>query len=173
MESQQPDTQKKMGRGMWIIAWLCAMYLLYQFFDSKLEQQWNPNQSVSSTEQGGRIVTVLERNRYGHYVTNGYINGQPVTFMVDTGATSVSVPAHIADMLGLPRGPAGYAQTANGTVQVFSSQIEKLQIGDVELTNVGASINPGMEQNEILLGMSALKRLEFTQRGNELILKTY
>lgn len=173
MVTQQSDPQKKIGKGMWYIAWICFLFVMYQFFSGALDNQHNPNRAVDSRYEDGKVVVVLERNRQGHYVTTGTINGQEVTFMVDTGATDVSVPAHIAEQLGLRRGPSGYASTANGTVKVYSSRIDSLEIGDLSLIDISASINPGMQSDEILLGMSALKRIEFAQRGNQLILKTY
>jgi len=61
--------------------------------------------------------------------------------------------------------------TANGIVEVRDTTIETLQLGSIRLSNIRASINPGMVGEEILLGMSALKDLEFTQRGSKLTLK--
>ena len=52
------------------------------------------------------------------------------------------------------------------------TEINKLSIGQITLYNVDANINPGMQSGHVLLGMSALKQLEFTQRGNTLILRT-
>jgi aspartyl protease family protein len=58
-------------------------------------------------------------------------------------------------------------------VTVFDTQLDQLSIGDITLKNVNASINPSMDMGEILLGMSALKEIEFTQRGDQLTLKQY
>ena len=63
-------------------------------------------------------------------------------------------------------------RTANGSLRVAQTYINELKLGDIRLTNVRANLNPGMQDNEILLGMSALKQLEFTQRGDWLILKS-
>jgi aspartyl protease family protein len=63
--------------------------------------------------------------------------------------------------------------TANGTVKGYESWIEELRVGEIKLNNIDANINPGMTDNFILLGMSALKDLEFTQRDNKLTLKAY
>jgi len=113
----------------------------------------------------------LQRNRFNHYVASGLINNTPVVFLLDTGATDVAVPAGLAERLGLKAGVARNAITANGIVQVYDTRIESLQLGSIQLENVRASINPGMSGNEILLGMSALKDLEFSQSGSTLTLK--
>lgn len=114
----------------------------------------------------------LKQNRAGHYVTSGFINEVPVTFLVDTGATDVSVPAHLQQKLGLQPGRSGLANTANGTVRIAETQINSLRIGDIQLTGIRGNLNPGMQSDQILLGMSVLRQLEFTQRGEWLILRT-
>jgi len=109
----------------------------------------------------------------GHYVANGSINSQPVIFMLDTGATDVSIPEAIARKLNLTPGPTATYQTANGPVKVQITRLDKISLGDISLTNIRATINPGYKSNEILLGMSFLKHLEFSQRGNTLTLRQY
>ena len=114
---------------------------------------------------------VLERNRQGHYVANGEINGIPVTFLLDTGATDVAIPAEIALEANLVSGLAQQASTANGVVTVYSTRINKLTLGNIVLYNIEASITPSMLGGIILLGMSALQQIEFTQRGATLTLR--
>ena len=161
-----------MGKTMYLLAWLCGLALLVFVFQDLLDEQINPNQQPRSEFQNGQAVVYLQRNRAGHYVVDGEINGQQVTFMVDTGATNVSIPAHLQQQLALtPRGQ-GIARTANGTVPIKFTQINNLTIGDIKLRDVPASLNPGMQSDQILLGMSVLRQLEFTQRGDTLILKT-
>jgi len=163
--------QNKMGKGMLIVAWIIGLGLLTLLFDDQLAKQFNPNaEPISSSIQGVQEVR-LKQNRAGHYVSGGVINGQPVVFLLDTGATHVSVPMHLAEQLNLQKGRASWVQTANGRVQVAQTNIQKLSIGDIQLDNVRANLNPGFKANEILLGMSALKQLEFTQKGEWLILR--
>lgn len=114
---------------------------------------------------------VLERNRQGHYVVSGTINHIAVTFLLDTGATDVAIPAAVATAAGLEPGLAGRASTANGLVTVYATRIAELQIGNIILNNIDASITPSMSGNTILLGMSALREIEFTQRGTTLTLR--
>jgi aspartyl protease family protein len=113
---------------------------------------------------------VLERNRYGHYHARGQINGRDVEFLLDTGATEVSVPAVVANRLRLRKGAEMQVNTANGILIVYAARLERVQLGNIVLHNVKAHINPGIKTDEVLLGMSFLKQLEFSQRGNTLTL---
>ncbi|MDR0715874.1 MAG: retroviral-like aspartic protease family protein, partial [Azoarcus sp.] len=121
----------------------------------------------------GQSELVLKRNRAGHYLAPGAINGQPVTFMLDTGATQVALPAKLGASLGLlPAGPTMRISTANGYVEARMTVINELNLGPFVARQVQASLNPGMDHDDtILLGMNVLKRLEFTQSGDTLILR--
>ena len=166
------DTSSKIGRHMLIIAWALGIGLLGLLFSDILEQQYNPNQSVSTQQTAHGLTQVaLQRNRHGHYVASGTINGQPVTFLLDTGATVVSIPAVVAKRLGLQRGAVSYAQTANGTITTYATRLDSIGIGDIRLKRVAAQINPHFDGEEILLGMSFLKRLELIQRGDTLTIR--
>ncbi|GAA0354215.1 TIGR02281 family clan AA aspartic protease [Bowmanella denitrificans] len=159
-----------MARWMWILAWVSGLGLLTLLFDKQLARQFNPNDNPDSLVQGNRVTVELKRNRQGHYVTSGLINGQPVIFLLDTGATQVSVPQHLAAYLDLQPGRRHLVNTANGRIEVASTLLDSLRIGDIELRNISANLNPGMQSDDILLGMSALKQLEFTQSGDTLTL---
>lgn len=160
------------GKWMVLLAWVCGLSLLVFVFSDLLERQVNPNSAPQSQRVGSQTEVRLKQNRQGHYVTSGFINGEEVVFLVDTGATDVAVPAHLANRLNLTAGRQGMASTANGLVRVAESRINTLRIGDIVINNVKANLNPGMQDDHILLGMSVLKQLEFTQRGEWLILRT-
>lgn len=161
-----------MGLGMQVLAWLVFLGLGVFYFSDVLEKQYNPNRSLETRHTAqGLIEVVLQRNRQGHYVTSGGINGLPVTFILDTGATGVAIPADVAQRLGLQRGRAFSTQTANGMSVSYAVKLEQVSVGGIALEDVPASITPGLTTNEVLLGMSFLKHIEFTQRGNQLILR--
>ncbi len=166
------DEQKRMGKFMIIGMWIVLVALLTLIFSDILERQYNPNQQLSAEQTINHEVR-LKRNKYGHYVATGMINSQPVVFMLDTGATDVAVPAGVADKLGLKRGRKVTYQTAKGPATAYSTVIAQISLGDIQLRNVRASINPHMRNEEILLGMSFLKQLEFSQRGDTLTLRQY
>jgi aspartyl protease family protein len=170
---QSDHKQNKFGKSFGIIAWICALFLLTLFFNERLEEIWNPNAQIEHQVINNVPTVKLTRNRAGHYVANGFINRQPVTFMIDTGATNVAIPEVIAQQLGLRKGQQFYTQTANGRGISYATELESLELGAIHLSDVNASISPGFKSNEILLGMSALKQLEFIQRGNQLTLRQY
>lgn len=171
--SRPPLNNANPGWGLVIAIWLGVLGALYLVFDWVIERQNYPNRSIEPNRITGAEELVLKRNRSGHYLTPGSINGQPVTFLLDTGATLVSVPAHLGPTLGLVPGAQGTAQTANGSVTIHLTRIERLSLGPFQLRGVRASLNPGMADDQVLLGMSVLKHLEFTQRGNTLILRPH
>lgn len=177
-DSHQPNSYKQpgktIGQGMLVACFVLGLAALTFLFDDLLEQRINPNQSPDSriTETGVREV-VLTGNRQGHYVANGFINNIPVTFLLDTGATDVAIPAEIARQAGLEREYSARAATANGTVIVFGTHIRELRLGSIILNDISASITPSMEGDVILLGMSALQRIEFNQSNGILTLRQF
>lgn len=166
-----PQSPRKMGTRMFILAWLVILLLLAMYFSERLGQQHNPNQTPTSQYHNGQIEVVLHPNRQHHYLVNGQINGREVTFLLDTGATDVAIPGALAKQLGLQRGQRLQIYTANGPAIAYSTRIDRLQIADIRLNDIRASIAPGMNGNLILLGMSALRELEFSQTGDSLILR--
>ena len=162
----------RIGFAMTVLAWIVVLGLLSALFGGWMEHLNNPNQQVrSEVRTDGVREVVLRQNRSGHYVATGAINGQKVTFLLDTGATSVSVPAKVAHRLGLRRGAPMRANTANGVITTYSTRLDEVRLGDIELNNVRADINPHMRSDDVLLGMSFLRQLEFTQRDRELTIR--
>ena len=170
---REQSSSVKIGKGMTFAAWIVVLGIATFYFDHFLDQQHNPNQNLQTLEtEEHREITLLQ-NRQGHYVTSGSINGSKVRFLLDTGASDVSIPEPVARRLGLQRGPEVEVITANGSIPVYMTVLDEIRIDEIQLRNIRASINPYMEAEEILLGMSFLKHLEFTQRGEQLILRQY
>lgn len=160
------------GRGMFIVTWVGALLLLTWLFGGLLEERFNPN-GEPATEWHGEGVpqVVLDANSHGHYVVDGRINGRPVTLLVDTGATDVALSEDLAMRLGLPRHGGVISHTANGAVAGWRSELDSLRIGGLHLRGVQATVLPELGDGTVLLGMSALKRLELEQRGRQLTLR--
>jgi len=170
-QSSSSET-KGFGIAMLIIAMLMGLGLLTQFFQHALDKQYNPNQTISSSQISNDYIEIsLKRNRAGHYVGTGRINGNKSVFLLDTGATYVAIPEHLSDKLGLKKGRQIHLSTANGRTIGYQTNIAQLTLGNIQLANIQAIITPNLE--EILLGMSVLKQLEFTQRGNKLTIRQY
>ncbi len=169
MSQQAPG--KRAGRVLLVLAWCAGLFLATRFFGDWEWRQENPNTQVSSQQGEGFIEVKLVGNGQGHFVADGQINGQPVNFMLDTGATDVSIPAGLAQRLNLEKGAAVTLSTANGRSQGYRTRLQQLKLGDIVLHDVRAVVAPGLSGDQVLLGMSALKQLEFTQRGGTLLLR--
>lgn len=151
--------------------WIAMLAAGSLFFDDMLSNINNPNQTITVQHTADGQQIVLERNRQGHYVATGKINGQPVQFLLDTGATNVAIPEHVARQLQLKKGPAHQTITANGTSTSYMTKLDTVSLGPLTLTNIPASISSGMQFDKILLGMSFLKHLEMLQQGKYLTLR--
>ena len=156
---------------MTIIFWLLLMASLTLFFNGFIAERDNPNRHLANMEIDADGEVVLDRNRAGHYVAPGFINGHEVTFLLDTGATNISVPAVIAEDAGLEQGRPAMVGTANGVITVYQTRLDTVQLGGITLSDISANINPHMPDEIVLLGMSFMKHLEMTQRDGTLTLK--
>ena len=173
-EHNKTGNTRKMGISMFMLAWAVLFIMGVVLFDDLLADQYNPNHSPAShtTQEGIKEVT-LQSNRQHHYLASGLINDHKTVFLLDTGATDVVIPQSLAKTIGLKANGQQQAYTANGLVTVYRTTLNSLQLGNIRLQNISASINPAMDKETVLLGMSALKQIEFTQRGETLILRQY
>lgn len=110
----------------------------------------------------------------GMYQVAGLINGRPINFMVDTGATWIAMNVHQARSLGINfryTGKRSMVSTANGSVPVYRVILDKVSVGEIELTNVEAAVLEGDSPAEVLLGNSFLNRVEMQRQGQVMLLK--
>jgi len=118
-----------------------------------------------------RQSTVLAADGRGHFIAEGGINGKPVRFVVDTGATVVALPASEAVRLGIDyrKGRPGSTRTAGGVVPVYRMVFDTVKVGGIELRSVeGVVIEQGLDI--ALLGMSFLSRVEMKNEGQTMTL---
>jgi aspartyl protease family protein len=120
---------------------------------------------AAPVEGGGSIV--LPAGPGGHFYTQGSINGKAVVFVVDTGATTVSISQSEADAIGLKYrdGQRGMVNTANGSVPAYRLTLNSVRIGDVQVFNVEAVVVPA-SMSQVLLGNSFLSRFQM-KRDND------
>ena len=107
----------------------------------------------------------------GVYRTKGKINDQEVSFVVDTGATLVSLNSNTAQQIGidyLTTANTAQTETANGVVTVYLVNLESVKIGGIELNNIEAAIHEGEYPSQVLLGMSFLKHLKMEKENDNL-----
>ncbi len=165
----EPNPHRRSGVVMLWIAWLLVLGGGWWLAERWIGRQANPNQSPAVSASG---AVMLERNRQGHYVASGEINGRKVIFLLDTGATTVALSTRLARELGLTRGPEIQLDTANGVATGYKTRLDSVRLGDIVVREVSAVFSDGMMDDTVLLGMSFLKHLEFTQRENRLILRS-
>lgn len=120
----------------------------------------------------GPAAVTLAADTRGHFLTEAQVNGAPVRFLVDTGATLISLPYADAHRLGIDtaKAPRGTAMTANGAALVYRVKLDTVRLGGVELHNVDALVHHGPGLDVALLGMSFLNRVEMLREGERLTL---
>ncbi len=163
------DPVRGMGRGMLWVFWILVLVGGTLLFSARDEGRERAARTPETFVHDDRIEVRIERNRAGHYVTDGTIEGRRVTFLLDTGATAVVVPAADADRLGLERGTRIPIRTASGVDHAWLTRIDRLEIGRMTWRDVEGAIAPGLD-GTVLLGMSALGRVEMAQRDGVLVL---
>jgi aspartyl protease family protein len=121
---------------------------------------------------GRRESVTLGSDSQGHFFADGMVNGGRMRFLVDTGATLVTLPATDARRLGIDyqQGGRAISQTANGRVIVYRVRLDNVVVGGVTILNVDAVVQEGSGLDMALLGMSFLNRTEIRREGENLTL---
>jgi aspartyl protease family protein len=126
----------------------------------------------SKSAPDDRQSAVLAADARGHFHANGAINGGAMRFVLDTGATSIALPAADAVRLGIDyrKGQPAMIHTANGPAPAWRVKLDTVRVGGIELQNVdGLVLEKGLD--EALLGMSFLNRVEMFRSGDSMTLK--
>ena len=128
--------------------------------------------ATSSTANRGAQAVSLTADGRGHFFTTGTVNGATVRFLVDTGASVVSLGAADARRasIDLSKAEPGMTMTANGPVQVWRVKLNSVKVGDVTLRDVDAAVH-GIDLPIALLGMSFLNRMEMKREGETMTLR--
>ena len=116
-------------------------------------------------------VLAIAADGQGHHWTVGQINGKTIRFLIDTGATTVSLPAGFAKVAGIDyqKGQRGFVQTANGPAPAFRVKLDSLTVGEITLYQIDATVmESGLDV--ALLGMSFLSRTDMKRDGANLVL---
>ena len=165
--------RRERGSGliMMLLFWVLLMGVGTWWVYGGWKAMWHPNTHIIQTAESGKPL-VLKRNRAGHFEAPGFINGKPVTFLLDTGATYVAVPANLAEDLGLKPGRSAWFNTANGRVEGALTHLDEVRLGAIRVTDVQGSISPESEQDVVLLGMSFLGLLNIEMQQGEMMLRS-
>jgi aspartyl protease family protein len=126
--------------------------------------------STATPSSGAARVTLIADER-GHFVTTGSVNGASMRFLVDTGATMISMGIGDARRIGLDylKGEQGFSRTANGVARVYKVRLDTVKVGDISINAVDALVHE-TDLPWALLGMSFLNRVEMNRQGDNLTL---
>jgi aspartyl protease family protein len=124
----------------------------------------------SGNSNGSRIV--LSASSGGHFTTQGAINGRSVSFMLDTGATTVAMSAADAQRIGLDysRGQPIRVNTANGVAPGYRVRLDSVRVGDVEVHDVDAIVSQ-QPMPYVLLGNSFISRFSMRRDADQMVLE--
>ncbi len=127
---------------------------------------------VASNSPNNNDPVNLYASSQGHFYGNLFINGASLKYVVDTGASSVAMNSGDAKFakIDYEKGEKGTASTANGLVNVYRVKLNTLKIGTIVLNNVEASVIEGGFPTEVLLGMSALNRMDMRRNNSVMTL---
>ncbi|MFG0381242.1 TIGR02281 family clan AA aspartic protease [Pseudomonas sp. zbq_18] len=131
------------------------------------------NQAGSSEPQRSQLS--ISRGAGNHYWVAGSIEGHPVQFLVDTGATSVAMNEGQARRLGIDyrvKGRPMVASTAGGNIRAWSIKLDSVKVGGLEVLGVEAAVLQGDAPTEVLLGMSFLSRVRWREDNGVLLLES-
>jgi aspartyl protease family protein len=125
---------------------------------------------VVRTMQGGHREIVVPVARDGHFYIDGSVNGHAITFLVDTGASYVSVGSDFARRANLPEGHVGVFNTANGSVEGRIARAQSVTADVLEVSAINVAILPGRSEYG-LLGQNFLSHFSVSQSGGKLVLR--
>jgi aspartyl protease family protein len=150
-------------------------------FMAQMADKMTPASASTSSNVAAQVATAapnvdaglrrlnIPRDRRGHFVSDGRIDGQRITFMVDTGASMVALNESSAARFGLRPAPGQYTArvaTANGTVKGARTQIAMIELGGLIVRDVDAMVLPDEALSENLLGLSFLSKLKRFEYAN-------
>jgi aspartyl protease family protein len=167
-DRSEADASRRIGAWMYGLMWLLLLAGAVLLAQRWLDQRSIAREARILVDEYGKNALELRADRYGQYLVTGSANGKEVSFLVDTGASGISIPADIASDLGLESGRSFEVITANGTTTVYQTELASLSIGPFVMKNITAHINPAMQGDFALLGMSFLRHYQLVQRDGHL-----
>lgn len=144
--------------------WVAIFSGVYIFFDSRQKPRIA---TVKDGMMSGQVT--IPRSLDGHYYVRGSINGYPVDFMVDTGASVVSITKKLAREANLPNGVSANFSTAGGVVVGEVVLGQTVEAGGLLVS--GLSVSVGIHGNVALLGQNFLRRVDVIQSNDTMTLR--
>lgn len=147
-----------------LIVWVSIFVVAYNFFASAQA----PRVAIVNEDSSGKEIVIL-RSKDGHYYVRGKINSYPVDFMVDTGASIVSISYDLARSINLPRGaPANFSTAGGNMIGEIVSAVD-IEVGNIKVNGLAVSV--GIQGNIALLGQNFLRRIDVIQSDDKMILR--
>lgn len=147
---------------------------VFEYQGRTLERRLDGRVHAAAESPQGRDDVLIFRDRRGMFKTVGSINGLPVGFLVDTGASSVAMNSTQARRLGIDfrvQGEPTYVTTASDVTRAYQLKLDVVKVGAIQLRNVTAVVLDGAQPTEVLLGMSFLGRVAMINESDKLILR--
>lgn len=168
-QDERERAQRSLGGLKWGPVWIAVFWLLimgglYLAMDHYLKRK------PVVVSAAGELV--IPRARDGHFYAMGAVNGRPVTFVVDTGATLVTVSEQFAREAGLSKGVSTVFKTANGDMPGRIVADVPVAIGPLDVSGVRVAVGfVGHEVGDALLGQSFLAKFELVVKNNQMTLR--
>ncbi len=160
----EPSSPRQTGLIPMLLFWFAVMGLLYALMTHYLA----PKQA--QVLSNGDLV--IPRAQDGHFYAPGTVNGREVMFMVDTGASLVSVSEPLAQAAGIEGGVPTTFQTANGERSGRVVDGVDVAVGPVRVTRVKVGVGLSLgDDSQALLGQSFLSKFDITLRQNQMVLR--
>ncbi|GAA4643387.1 hypothetical protein GCM10023115_13470 [Pontixanthobacter gangjinensis] len=143
-----------------LVGVLVTVVLQLSRFDPRIDLALPDLGLPEQTVEGGETRIPLASD--GHFWLQAEVNGEPVRFMIDTGATLTAVSADVADRVGLEPRRGGIPvrlNTANGSISAEIATVDEIRFGSVAARGLDAVIAPNMGDTSVI-GMNLLSRLK-------------
>ncbi len=147
-----------------LIIWITVFVIVYLYFETRLDSKVVV--ANASLEHG---EVLIPRSRDGHYYVQGAINGYPVKFLVDTGASVVSISKEIAQRANLPTGRSANFTTAAGIIKGEMVYDQTIDVGGIIVG--GLQVSVGLHGDVALLGQNFLRKIDVIQTNDRMILR--
>ena len=147
---------------------------VFEYQGERLERQLDGRVHAAVKQRDTGEDVLIYRDSTGMFKTVGSINGLPVKFLVDTGASSVAMNSAQARRLGIDyhvEGDLIYVTTASDVVPAYRVKLNIVKVGSIQLRNVTGVVIESAQPADVLLGMTYLSRVEMINQGNRLILR--
>ena len=133
-----------------------------------------PGRPVTVSDENGQAV-LIRKSMNGHFEAAGAVNGEPVSFLIDTGATSIALSHQDAVRIGFTDEDLDYSlviNTANGRARAAAVRLDSVTVGSVTRNGLRAMVAEPERLDQSLLGMNFISSLtSFEMRRDEVIIR--